>query len=475
MNDINSLTLFTSESCNLNCSYCDIASHLDPKLHNLEAKKVKESLINGQYLNTIKEAFQKLNIDKYQIENLELWGQEPTLTLKEFNIFFPQLYELCPNIQKLLFSTNGVANIVEIINLIKIINNITNKKFILNLQFSFDGYEQTLSHRGISPNIIIDNIINFIEELNKIDLKLLTVNILPHNVIDQETFTMFSKTESYYENKLYKYLKDFQDLYYLFASKNQNQKVFIHKFGAGIEVPINGTVEDGKNLTVFYEQCEKIGKNLDIKIWKQLPNLFSRNALDWNYEDIISILADSNNDRLIYNKNNLTKINLLSNKLGCSYNYRVLKIRYDGTLIHCQNAIYSLHNNLELNNIDNLIQYRKKNKNFYPNIFTDSNEILDNYIEQSRQRHEESFLASFIQIASLLILLLDSNQIDSKYNNIYNFIKCVYFINYSATCPHNTMMISGNTYGSYLGWIRLLCNGFMDIVWENLGGKNVNK
>ena len=204
MNDINSLTLFTSESCNLNCSYCDIASHLDPKLHNLEAKKVKESLINGQYLNTIKEAFQKLNIDKYQIENLELWGQEPTLTLKEFNIFFPQLYELCPNIQKLLFSTNGVANVVEIINLIKIINNITNKKFILNLQFSFDGYEQTLSHRGISPNIIIDNIINFIEELNKIDLKLLTVNILPHNVIDQETFTMFSKTESYYENKLYK-------------------------------------------------------------------------------------------------------------------------------------------------------------------------------------------------------------------------------------------------------------------------------
>jgi lipoate synthase len=39
--------LFTSESCNLQCSYCDMANHINKKLHAEETKKVKESLVNG--------------------------------------------------------------------------------------------------------------------------------------------------------------------------------------------------------------------------------------------------------------------------------------------------------------------------------------------------------------------------------------------------------------------------------------------
>ena len=45
------LVLFTSESCNLNCSYCDISKHLDSNYHKQEANKVKESLLNGQYID----------------------------------------------------------------------------------------------------------------------------------------------------------------------------------------------------------------------------------------------------------------------------------------------------------------------------------------------------------------------------------------------------------------------------------------
>ena len=106
----NSLTLYTSESCNLQCSYCEIDQHLDKKQHQIEAKKVKESLINGQYLNTLKTAFKRLNINPNNIKSIDLWGQEPTLTLKEFETMFQKMYqELCPNINHIFFSTNGVA------------------------------------------------------------------------------------------------------------------------------------------------------------------------------------------------------------------------------------------------------------------------------------------------------------------------------------------------------------------------------
>ena len=66
------LILFTSESCNLQCSYCDMATHINKEKHASEARKVKESLINGQYLNTIQKAFERLEINPNQIKNLEL-------------------------------------------------------------------------------------------------------------------------------------------------------------------------------------------------------------------------------------------------------------------------------------------------------------------------------------------------------------------------------------------------------------------
>ena len=111
------LVLFTSESCNLSCSYCDMAQHINKKCHVTEAKKVKESLINGQYLNTLKTAFNRLEINPKNIEHIEFWGQEPTLTLNEMCEFFPKLYELCPNINNVFFSTNGVSFIDSIINI----------------------------------------------------------------------------------------------------------------------------------------------------------------------------------------------------------------------------------------------------------------------------------------------------------------------------------------------------------------------
>ena len=130
------LVLFTSESCNLQCSYCDMNKHFNNKYHLNEANLVKESMKNGVYLNNLKQIFQRLGIDPSQINNLDLWGQEPTLTLNEFSIMFQELYKYCPNINNLFFSTNGVGFIDSIISFIKTIDLIVKYNFQLNYQLN---------------------------------------------------------------------------------------------------------------------------------------------------------------------------------------------------------------------------------------------------------------------------------------------------------------------------------------------------
>ena len=57
---------------------------------------------------------------------------------------------------------------------------------------------------------------------------------------------------------------------------------------------------------------------------------------------------------------------------------------------------------------DAIIQKRKLLHNFYPNILTDSDETIDEYLRQVKLEHEETFFIAFSQVASLMSLLLYS-------------------------------------------------------------------
>lgn len=65
--DISSLTLISSESCNLNCSYCKIAK-MEHGFHQKEAQELRESFINGTYVDNIITIFKKYKIDPNKVE-----------------------------------------------------------------------------------------------------------------------------------------------------------------------------------------------------------------------------------------------------------------------------------------------------------------------------------------------------------------------------------------------------------------------
>lgn len=465
------LILFTSESCNLSCSYCDMAQHMNKKCHDLEAKKVKTSLINGEYFNTIKHAFFRLGLDSNKIECVDFWGQEPTLTLNEMCEFFPLLYELCPNINNVFFSTNGVAFTDKIIKFINMLNKIIHNDFRLNIQFSYDGKTNTELQRGISSSIIINNINKCLLELNKIQLKEnFVIDIQLHNVIDDTIIKKYSNKDNL--NLLYDYLYEFDNLSKKFINLNSNHNVKIIPFSPGIISPFNASVEEGRQLVKFYQNCEEIGSKFQYKNWKGLAHQVVNHLRAFPYEHQQILLNN------IYNNNiqDFDKLKRSSSMLGCNFNYASLKIRYDGTLIHCQQALIGLTEEelLSLNKLNYKTQQQKILHNFYPNIFTDSDEILNQYFYQTKLLSEDSYPLIYSQTLNLMLMLLQSNQIDQSYKNINKLLKHTYMMSFLNGCPINNMIETGNLIGRTAGKCRFMCNGFLDIC-ENLYDEIISK
>ena len=107
-----------------------------------------KALEDGSFLENIKNSMIKLEIPFSQITRLELWGQEPTLTLHLWTKHIEDWIDTFPNWRYLMFSTNGMEYPERIVELIKRIDAYTNNTVKLDLQISYDGEESTNELRG---------------------------------------------------------------------------------------------------------------------------------------------------------------------------------------------------------------------------------------------------------------------------------------------------------------------------------------
>lgn len=400
-----------------------------------------------------------MEINPSQIEQCDLWGQEPTLTLKEFNVFFPELLKLCPNMKKLFFSTNGVGFINEILNLVKVMSDTITNEYTLSMQFSYDGKENTKDKRGISPQIILNNIENFILQLNELELNpKLTVEMFFHSVTDDSIIIKYADENNMTE--LYEHLMEFDELSNRFISLNQNPNVRVVGFSPGLICPFNASVEEGKALVKYYNNCEKVGKNIVNKTWRGLTHQTYMPIINIDYDSVIRTLSKVANQNII-----VDELRPISSNVGCNFSYHALKIRYDGTLMHCQSAIMGLtHEELEgRNGLSYDGQRQKISHNFYPNVVTDSDEVLSEYFYQVDLYTEQSYPLLFSQTVNLMLYLLNAKQIDDSYQDLSKLLKHAFIMSLHNGCPWNNMLETGSIIGRSAGRIRFFCNGFLDL------------
>lgn len=462
-NYIKQLTLITSEYCNLKCKYCEIAktsTHSHEQLNNI----LKKTMENGLYFSNIQTIFQKYDLNIEQIEKIELWGEEPSFTIDSFYYLYKDLISFFPNFKHLFLSTNGISNIDKILFFAQEADKILNKKFILELQFSYDGEWGTLNNRGINASVIKDNLEYFVKQLNKIKLKYLNIEIFFHCVTD---FTLINYLIQ--ENKIESYWNELNDLTEYFQNLSINPNIHIFNVTEGFYAPYNATKKEGEIYSYFENISDIIIKKNKLKIAphyrrKLFPLFTSKNKTQKTYEEaiqeeIITKIFDfeNNNDKIL-------------DYVGCGTGITALKIRYDGTIIHCHNILYGLsykENNQNTDILRKSIRNHSLQNNFYPNLLLDKDkENLDKWFNRWKiDKGYSVFISVYSQILNIMYLLLENNQIDNNYRfDEQKLLRHAYLICFYFFCTEESLNFTGSIYGEYLGKIRMLANGFLDLV-----------
>lgn len=463
--ELTELTFISSELCNLNCSYCEIAKNSSHSLHNKENEKIKQAFLSGDYLKKYKKIFHLYSIEPNNIKRICLWGQEPTITLNEFATQVPDILKWLKNSNELFFSTNGVAYIDRIINLIQIINNCIDRRFKLVIQFSLDSFLYNEEQRGINPEIIIKNIHQLLNELNHIKIKPeFNIEIIFHGVIT------FNLIHSVLENNLVKKLwTDMEDIMINFKSINQNNQVHVSDaWGTGIQHPYNGSQQEGKELAQFIEQSLELYKTNQFSSLDpyRLLSLYAHGVekLDstLNFSEIICDIYN-------YEYDKISTSDIIRNSLGCGTGAYDIKMRYDGTLLYCQGLIFGLtEKELALHDNDGItydFQKLQLKYNFSPNLLTSSIQDIEKFINIFDTFNNYSLIFVIVQIINIMYIALQNNQIDESYkNNPEKILKHAILLSRTSQCWYDQVSTGGSFHSRTFGTIRTYCNGFLDLL-----------
>lgn len=495
------ITYYSSEACNLNCSYCEIAKSIEGKKENYEKNQViKENLLNGNFLKNTLDTCKILKINPSDIEMFELWGQEPSLTIAEFAESFPSLYNNFHNLHKLFFSTN-LVDTSNIYKLAEAINRSVNNKFELEIQCSYDGEFSTKNYRGIEPQLLVNNIKKLIEDLNNINFNdNIIVSLHFHNVVSRGLIKALNT-----EDKILTFWQEFLDLREEFRNLNNNKQVIIGDFSPGIENPVNASKEEGIEYYKFLKTTEKLclehklfeykgllGVNLKIfesvgfLLADKLPGNFKgrkgaiekaqkilfENTLkpfDLIHNFLCGLFVENNK----FDENEYKDIiDYLSNHLYCGSYGGTLKLRYDGTMVYCQNVIHNFNeiNNKPNRSIKNINLNTLIEHNFFPNVLEPGG--IDDY-EQALYKlkimRQDAFIKTFCKTVNLMYLLAAAEQIDSSYNNDFKkILRHAFYITFSTNCMDTVYKTTGTLCGGQTaGQIRFYANGYLDMV-DNL-------
>lgn len=165
------IDLFFSSSCNMRCKYCYI-------FHNeklIEAnKKIRKNIIDGTYISQCRKIFNSDIVD-----NLGLWGAEPTMNSDVSDILMDQFLGEFRQINEVMFSTNFLNGVDRVLAIVKSANKHAiklknNKLEKFALQISIDGPEYMTDlnrHKGATKKILegLQETIDECEKLTNIE------------------------------------------------------------------------------------------------------------------------------------------------------------------------------------------------------------------------------------------------------------------------------------------------------------------
>ena len=403
---------------------------------------------------------------------------EPTLSMPYFNEHFEDWIKAFPNLTKIEYSTNGMANVEAVIELAKNIDKYVDHEINYNVQFSYDGEYSTNNIRHANDQTIKNNIIKFMDYMNEHgEFRHMKIELSFHGVT---SFAMIKQLDT--PEKIHDYFKEVDTFAYGFVNYNTNPSVRVfRRVSMNIESPYDGSTTDGATLANFIHMCQAIdwsdmntpdpetyGMDTIGIVAMVREALCSSGRLNRSPSDTYQSYAQVLEDFL----NNPEQIpSILQNMNYCGNNRSELKIMWDGTLVNCQNHMFELHPEDLVNDgsVTSQAKIERAKQGYFLNPLTASDEEIDKNLSLFKKCNQNGFIFTYNEVLNLMYLLAKSKQIDSSY--LYDKDKCMrhaFILTMIFACSYNNIIKTGSTLLRTTGYIRTYCNGAIDLIEKRM-------
>lgn len=434
------LVLYTTATCNLNCSYCYIDKN--PALQEIDTI-LDNSFKDDYYFNFAKEIFK----NPLQLQEIQFWGGEPTLRLDRVYNLIPKFINYYPNLSTFMMSTNLTHDkwIEQYFGFLDVLGKFSEKKFTFKLQLSLDGptYLNDKNRGKGTTEKFSKNFVKFIS--------LIEDTLKKYQNITVEAFfkpTLDAVSIRYLQNKenIIQYYQFFE-LY-----KDIAQKVKVPNFRFTISIPNTAcpsphTVEDGKlfaNLVKLTREIEI--ENEQHKYFKYYQKItpfgqdlpYQDGQIHWN-----SVGACGTGKFVL---------GLLPNKMlsGCHSGFVELISDYKRYCLETQDKERTISANT----------FISEGMSRHPLVFPVSE--LENYYKKIDCFYNTDYTQK-VNSVNFIMFLAKNGQIDSKYKDFHTaYVASNYLLNRVPYCIRDNIAMTGSIALPPIGLYKLFLNGAMD-------------
>lgn len=460
---ITALSLMTSCGCNLNCEYCVINKSYknNPSAAHQIQKNTIAALEDGTFLENVQKSILAMGGFPNNIDCIELWGQEQTLTLEHFYNHIQDWIDAFPNWEIFSFSTNGQAFPEKIVQLIVELDKHLDRNMNFSLQWSYDGDYSGAELRHDTDNKVIKNLTTVIESLNEIKLNHVDVRFHLHGVV---SFALIEHLGGDI-NKIKEYWDGCEEVARYLPTLIRNNKVSMDaSFSTADEAPYSTSVQEAFAFVDFYRKSAILGYDTNGLSYfsgqwiramrRQFPETegFSLSEMiDWIYGNM-------------HNEEMRLEINRrLSSFFFCGSVVGELKVMYDGTLVNCQNSIFETDPDDISPDEDLIVRGAKMTwakKGFYLNPITASEHEKEKLKYIFSAGRSSTFWHMFNTNITQLHFLAISGQIDPIYAKDFQLlIEHAFICTYLNQCYYNNAIRTGSMWLKDTGSLRKCCNG----------------
>lgn len=453
----NQMTLFTTALCNLNCSYCYICKDVAGGLQLID-KDIEKDFEEGNQIKQILEFDPSI---RDSLEGITLWGGEPFLHAERFIDKMEDYFEAFPNLYKIETSTNfSIPNQAQIIK--QILDKVDilyhgDKKFIVSIQISIDGYpEMNDAGRGIG---VTEKFLKNFRDLCQVEYN--------SDKIDMELFTKPTLSKD-----TFKYLETEEDCFKWFNFFDKNLSKVHDESGCkwryanslfNCAQPSEWTKEDG-------ERYAKISRNLQAirnRVYSECPG----------WRGLATYVPEANvcNNILSGCRSNINNYIDCCRSPRCgggcgSFIYNIVPIT-GNRFTMCHRGLFDAYTEY-FNNISNresmnglsASYFKAQNVNDW--IYTvEEFRNMNNTMKKLDSGPHQIFYTDLIYYVREYAR---AGIIDDKYTDIKEIEKTLGYFLGNSICLQDSYIFSGSWVGRATNEIPLLYNGTMTVVVEEL-------